>query len=166
MARDGCTSENSTSKAMDDCIIAKARFAHLASGCRPDLRLRESITRRRGKVISMYVYGFTAKVQKAPSRTTGTSPISQIEQPHRFSRTCHGGFSTKVSTILWSKFSPGRAFGNAAHEPADFLVARALLVHALRPLVVSSKADTSLFGNQSTMDATAKKLRRRMWRNK
>src|SRR5215510_1911893 len=69
------------------------------------------------------------------------------------SETCNNW--TKVSTIFWHRFSPGRPFENAAHGSADPLVARALLVHALHSLVVSRKADTSLIGYRSTMDAIA-----------
>src|SRR3984957_17234448 len=51
---------------MDAGIVPKAQFAHLASGDRPDLRLRESIATRRRKVIAIY----TAKVRgHAPAAT-------------------------------------------------------------------------------------------------
>src|SRR5271167_160483 len=47
---------------MDARIAPRVQFAHLASGYRPNLRLRESITTRRRKVIAMY----TAKVRIVP----------------------------------------------------------------------------------------------------
>src|SRR5882672_2322853 len=67
-ARDGCTSDNITSKAMDAWIVPKTQFARLASGYWPNLRVRESITTRRRKVISSM---YTGKVRIAPPGATG-----------------------------------------------------------------------------------------------
>src|ERR1017187_1138862 len=52
---------------MDAGIVPKAQFANLASGRRPNLRVRESFTMRRRKVIAMY----TAKVRIAPIQGDG-----------------------------------------------------------------------------------------------
>src|SRR6516164_330615 len=70
-ALDARTSDNSSSKAMHARIVPKVQFAHLASRYGPNLRLEESITKRRKKVIPMY----TAKVRIAPSRAVVCNPF-------------------------------------------------------------------------------------------
>jgi hypothetical protein len=80
---------------MDASIMPKAQFAHLASRYRPNLRLRESITTRRRKVMGM----FAAKVRIRPIQGDGFS--SRGMQPIFRTHTL-GGSSPNCFGILFS----------------------------------------------------------------
>src|SRR5437764_458904 len=80
--RDGSARDNSTSKARDAWIVLKTQFARLACGYWPNLQVRESITRRRRKVIS-YVYRQSSySATQGDGCDSGTVACGRFQDPH------------------------------------------------------------------------------------